>query len=483
MAKVELPKVNQNQLKNSTLQLKSINTTVINISKLLGKKSGFVEKRRKFLKAQQAMIKGQQRKADEVDSLKVEKKKGQENPVAKFVKEKSANMLEGIITALGSILMGWLAGKVPELVGYVKKILPRAKAYFDGITAVFGQIAKVTWGVIRIFFKVGKSLFTGEPLDKEGIKGIFDGMLEGWGEMFRRYGNAFNAVTGRDFEDPKDIDADFDKNKNNELNKDKYFDKNKNKDMEKDDKNMEVEDKEDDFPGDKESKESTSGDMSGDGKGKVKPTKGYLAAVTLGKMLNEQGVSVWQHPDFNIKNGYTGSGQESVMKRSANSFHNFGEAFDIPIIGQSEKKLDSIASMLKSNKKKYGINEVKWKDDADHMDHIHLSFKGVEINRRHRRGRPYKAKVDPKPSGAAETTENISSAGDVETTDKNATLQSSLMAALLPLMDPQSSKPNVEGGGTVVMSSGGSDESMEPDEGTILNTMQKNRVLTSLAYM
>ena len=57
------------------------------------------------------------------------------------------------------------------------------------------------------------------------------------------------------------------------------------------------------------------------------------------------------------------------------------------------------------------------------------------------------------------------------------------MAALLPLMDPQSSKPNVEGGGTVVMSSGGSDESMEPDEGTILNTMQKNRVLTSLAYM
>ena len=62
MAKVELPKVNQNQLRNSTLQMKSINTTVLNISKLLGKKGNFVEKRRKFLKAQEAMIKGQERK-------------------------------------------------------------------------------------------------------------------------------------------------------------------------------------------------------------------------------------------------------------------------------------------------------------------------------------------------------------------------------------------------------------------------------------
>ena len=57
MAKVELPKVNQNQLRNSTLQMKSINTTVLNISKLLGKKGNFVEKRRKFLKAQEVGIK------------------------------------------------------------------------------------------------------------------------------------------------------------------------------------------------------------------------------------------------------------------------------------------------------------------------------------------------------------------------------------------------------------------------------------------
>ena len=75
MAKVELPKVNEDQLKRSTLVMKSIDTTVISIAKFLGRKEKFTAKQKKFLKAQQAMIKGQKRKDDEAESLKVEKKK------------------------------------------------------------------------------------------------------------------------------------------------------------------------------------------------------------------------------------------------------------------------------------------------------------------------------------------------------------------------------------------------------------------------
>ena len=481
MAKVELPKVNQNQLRNSTLQMKSINTTVLNISKLLGKKGNFVEKRRKFLKAQEEMIKGQERKKDEAASLKVEKKEGQENPVARFAKEKAGNMLEGVIMALGAVLTGWLAGKIPELVGYVKKILPRAKAYFDGIMSVFKQIAKVTWGIIQIFWKVGKSLFTGEPLDKEGISQIFKGMTEGWGEMFQRMGNAFNALWGYDYEDPKDIDEKYNKIKDKKVNKDKLLDK-KDKNKEKDN---EIEDNEEDFSEDKESNDKNS-DMSGDGKPKTKPTKGYQAAVALGKFLNSQGVAVWQHPDFNIEQGYTGSGQEAVMQRSAKSFHNFGEALDIPILGQGEKGLDKIAAMLKTNKKKYGINEIKWKTDADHMDHIHVSFKGVEAKtrgRRHRRGRSYRAKVDPKPSNKAATTENISSSGDVEEKSKEAQMQGELMKALLPLFGQEAQEKAAMGQGKVIVSSGGDGDTDAPSKEQVLNTMHKENILTSLAYL
>ena len=62
--------------------------------------------------------------------------------------------------------------------------------------------------------------------------------------------------------------------------------------------------------------------------------------------------------------------------------------------------------MLGSNKKKFGINELKWKDDADHMDHIHVSFKGngkVE--------QPIKpASVSAAPSSKSTTVDNITAA-------------------------------------------------------------------------
>ena len=67
MAKVELPKVNENQLKRSTLSMKSIDTTVISITKFLDKKESFTTKKQKFLKDQKAMIKGREKKEAEIE--------------------------------------------------------------------------------------------------------------------------------------------------------------------------------------------------------------------------------------------------------------------------------------------------------------------------------------------------------------------------------------------------------------------------------
>ena len=88
MAKVELPRINENQLKRSTLSMKSIDTTVLSITKFLDKKESFTAKKQKFLKDQKAMIKGRERKADEVESLKVEKKEKKENRFTSFVRKK-----------------------------------------------------------------------------------------------------------------------------------------------------------------------------------------------------------------------------------------------------------------------------------------------------------------------------------------------------------------------------------------------------------
>ena len=208
----------------------------------------------------------------------------------------------------------------------------------------------------------------------------------------------------------------------------------------------------------------------GDGKPKTKATNGYLNAVSVGKMLTDQGVGVWQHPDFNIKTGFTGSGLEGMMKRASNSFHSSGEALDIPIAGQGEERLNQIASMLGANKKKLGINELKWKDDADHMDHIHVSFKGTE---------PIKpASVSAAPSSKSKTVDNITAAKDIDSPMSN--MQGQINRAVLSQQVPTMSVPSAPPSPPIVV--GGGSGVFTPDIDTLLNTMQRTRVLTALAY-
>jgi len=72
------------------------------------------------------------------------------------------------------------------------------------------------------------------------------------------------------------------------------------------------------------------------------------------------------------------------MRRSYNSYHNYGEALDVPVnqrdengnIVYSPEKLDKLYSFLNANRSKFNIAELKWKDDSNHFDHLHVSFKG-----------------------------------------------------------------------------------------------------------
>lgn len=101
----------------------------------------------------------------------------------------------------------------------------------------------------------------------------------------------------------------------------------------------------------------------------------YQRAVMIGQSLEKQGYRAWQHPDFNINSGYTGSGKERVMRRSYNSYHNHGEALDYPLSHNTEEQLNTLAAYFRQNKSALGIAEVLWKTSG-HYDHLHVSFKG-----------------------------------------------------------------------------------------------------------
>jgi hypothetical protein len=104
-------------------------------------------------------------------------------------------------------------------------------------------------------------------------------------------------------------------------------------------------------------------------------TPAYQRAVAVGRALEGQGYRAWQHPDFNVHSGYTGSGRERVMRRSYNSYHNYGEALDYPMSHNSEAQLNKLAAYFRQNKSALGIAEILWKTSG-HYDHLHVSFKG-----------------------------------------------------------------------------------------------------------
>ena len=482
MAKVELPKVNEDKLKRSTLSMKSIDTTVISIAKFLGKKEIFTAKKQKFLKDQKAMIKGQKRKADEADSLKVEKKKeAKDNMIVSAVKKKGSNFLDGLIEGFLSIFAGFLAGKIPQMIEMIKTITPQLKAIFDGIAKTVGFVYQFFQSVSVIVYELAKSLFTLTPPDMEKISSEFTDITTSFSAYFESALNVLKVLTFQDFKDPKDLDKTVSQSfgivdkevKNNTVDESELTEE-KKKEAPKVDYKKQVSQEELEAKM-KDPKVIELANQLGDGKPKTKATNGYLNAVSVGKMLTDQGVGVWQHPDFNIKSGFTGSGLEGMMKRASNSFHSSGEALDIPIAGQGEEKLNQIASMLGANKKKLGINELKWKDDADHMDHIHVSFKGngkVE--------QPIKpASVSAAPSSKSKTVDNITAAKDIDspTSDMQKKITQAVLsqqAQLPPTIVPEQQ--------TIIVAGGGGGEVPTPDINTLLNTMQRTRVLTALAY-
>ena len=477
MAKVELPKVNEDKLKRSTLSMKSIDTTVISIAKFLGKKEIFTAKKQKFLKDQKAMIKGQKRKADEADSLKVEKKKeAKDNMIVSAVKKKGSNFLDGLIEGFLSIFAGFLAGKIPQMIEMIKTITPQLKAIFDGIAKTVGFVYQFFQSVSVIVYELAKSLFTLTPPDMEKISSEFTDITTSFSAYFESALNVLKVLTFQDFKDPKDLDKTVSQSfgivdkevKNNTVDESELTEE-KKKEAPKVDYKKQVSQEELEAKM-KDPKVIELANQLGDGKPKTKATNGYLNAVSVGKMLTDQGVGVWQHPDFNIKTGFTGSGLDGMMKRASNSFHSSGEALDIPIAGQGEERLNQIASMLGANKKKLGINELKWKDDADHMDHIHVSFKGTE---------PIKpASVSAAPSSKSTVVDNITAAKDIDSPMSN--MQGQINRAVLSQQVPTMSVPSAPPSPPIVV--GGGSGVFTPDIDTLLNTMQRTRVLTALAY-
>lgn len=95
--------------------------------------------------------------------------------------------------------------------------------------------------------------------------------------------------------------------------------------------------------------------------------------VQIGRQLLNKGFVAWQHPNFDIDQGYVAEGGATVSPRNYESYHKEGRALDFPLSHNSRHKLDWLYSYLNQNRARFGIKELLWQVPG-HMDHLHTAF-------------------------------------------------------------------------------------------------------------
>ena len=125
------------------------------------------------------------------------------------------------------------------------------------------------------------------------------------------------------------------------------------------------------------------------------PTLSTVAApartVEVGKTLLGMGAKIWQHPDFDLRKGYSPKGGVVGTNRSSQSLHHQAQALDLPRSDNTVVTLDNIYDYLIKNAQVLGISEVYWDRKgyyrggkmiggprsnavSGHDTHLHVSF-------------------------------------------------------------------------------------------------------------
>ena len=104
--------------------------------------------------------------------------------------------------------------------------------------------------------------------------------------------------------------------------------------------------------------------------------------VRAGRELLTLGYKGWQHPNFNLDQGYVQSGGQRVWQgRARTSAHYKNKAIDFPGSHNTIAELDRLAAYLNSNAERLGVKSVLWRGVAGHGPevapdnyHVHVEF-------------------------------------------------------------------------------------------------------------
>ena len=111
-----------------------------------------------------------------------------------------------MIQFLTTILIGWVANKLPQIIEWAQGLIKKIQEVVELIKSLFTNITGFFTGVKDLIVGAFDAVVNLDFSDKEGnIKSALEKIKESFGGVLKDIGNGFNILRGKQSEDPKKI--------------------------------------------------------------------------------------------------------------------------------------------------------------------------------------------------------------------------------------------------------------------------------------
>ena len=164
-------------------------------------------KRDTFIGKQRSKKKEQEKDKRKLKEQELERKNtSKSGPGVGNVTKKALNPLQALIQFLTTILIGWVANKLPQIIEWAQGLIKKIQEVVELIKSLFTNITGFFTGVKDLIVGAFDAVVNLDFSDKEGgIISALEKIKESFGGLIKDIGNGFNILRGKQSEDPKKI--------------------------------------------------------------------------------------------------------------------------------------------------------------------------------------------------------------------------------------------------------------------------------------
>lgn len=123
-----------------------------------------------------------------------------------FNPKKLTNPLQALIQFISTILMGWVANKLPQIIEWAQSLIKKIQDFVEKIKSFFSNLFNFFGGIKDLIVSSFNAVVNLDFSDKEGnISAALDKIKESFGGAIKDIGDGFNILKRKEKEDPSKI--------------------------------------------------------------------------------------------------------------------------------------------------------------------------------------------------------------------------------------------------------------------------------------